>query len=264
MDLLFDPLFRLPFFAGLVAATVAAVIGLYLRLRAEWLAALGFAHVAGAGGVAGLLLGATPLLAALGASALAVAVKGALQRTGNDVYAWLILFGWATMMVGASFSHHAKMLGDTLLEGQLYFAGPPELWATLAVACATALLLPLLSRRLLRQRLFPGHDAANGLRAWPVTVGFDLLAAATIAVSALVMGVMAAFALVFMPAWVAFGVAGGWRRAVAWTAGLAGGVYTGAYVAAMAADLPFAPVLVGLAALLAPLRLLRRFQAGAA
>ncbi len=256
MELLFDPLFRLPFFAGLTAAVAVAVVGLYLRLRGEWLAALGFAHLAGAGGVAGLLLGAPPLAAALTASAVAVAIKGALQRSGNDVYAWMILFGWAAMMLGASMTYHAKLLGENLMEGQLYFVGAEELWATLIVAGAAAVLLPIISRRLLRHELFPGHDAANGKPLWPVTLGFDLIAAAVVAITALVMGVMAAFALVFIPAWLAFALAGGWRRAVAWAAGLAAAIYTAAFVTAMALDLPFATVLVGIAAALAPLRLL--------
>lgn len=256
MDLLLDPLFRLPFLAGLVVAAAVAVVGLYLRLRGEWLAALGFAHVAGAGGVAGLLLGLPPLAAALGVSAAAVGLKGLLRRSGNDVYAWLILAGWAAMLLGSTLSHKAMHLGEALVDGQLYFASLPELVATLVAAAAAALLLPLLSRRLLRQQLFPGHDAANGLWVRPVEAAFDLAAALTIAVGALVMGVMAIFALVFIPPWIAYGIAGGWRRAVAWSVGIAVGGYVFAYVAAITADLPFAPVLVAALAALAPLRLL--------
>ncbi|MBK1735673.1 ABC transporter [Halorhodospira abdelmalekii] len=258
MDLLFDPLFRLPFVAGLMAAIVVAITGLYLRLRAEWLAALGFAHLAGAGGVVGVIIGAPPLAAALGASVIAVLVKGALQRSGNDVYAWLILFGWAAMLIGATFTHHAKILGDALVDGQLYFAASAELWATLSIAAATAIALPLLSRSLLRSELFPGHDRTNGRPLWPVTVGFDLLAAVAIAVAALVMGVMAAFALVFIPAWIAFALAGSWRLAVLWSGLIAAALYTVSYVTALLADLPFAPVLVAIAAAAAPLRLLSK------
>ncbi len=255
MEILFDPLFRVPLVAGLAAALAVASVGLYLRLRAEWLAALGFAHLAGAGGVAGLLIGAPPLAAALGASVLAVAIKGALRRSGNDVYAWLILFGWSAMLVGASMTHHAKLLGDALVDGQLYFAGPAELTAAATAAAITALLLPLLSRRLLRHHLFPGHDPANGRPQWPVILGFDLVTALAVAVAALVMGVMAAFALVFIPAWIAFAFAGGWRRAVVWTLGIAAIGYTAAYVLAITADLPFAPVLVAVLTAMAPLRL---------
>ena len=255
MEILFDPLFRLPFLAGLTAAVAVAAAGLYLRLRAEWLAALGFAHLAGAGGVAGLLIGAPPLAAALGASAAAVAIKGILRRSGNDVYAWLILFGWSAMLLGASMTHHAKLLGEALVDGQLYFAGPAELTAAAAAAALTALVLPLISRRLLRHHLFPGHDPANGRPLWPVTLGFDLVTALAVAVAALVMGVMAAFALVFIPAWLAFAFAGGWRRAVAWTVGIAATGYTAAFVLAIMADLPFAPVLVAVLTAMAPLRL---------
>lgn len=257
-ELLFDPLFRLPFLTGLVISVAAATVGLYLRLRSEWLAALGFAHLAGAGGVLGVFLGVPAMVAALGAAMLAVAGKGALRRTGNDVYAWLILAGWATMMLGASINQQAKLLGDALVDGQIYFVSEPKLWAALGVAAAAGLALPALSRTLLRQHFFPGHDTANGRPVRPYTLAFDLLAAITVAVTALVMGVMAAFALVFLPAWLAYAHAGGWRRAVAWTAGIATTGYVTAFAGALVLDLPFGPVLAAVLALAVGLRALAR------
>ena len=40
---IFDPLFAMPFFTGLVFAVLLPLFGAYLRLRDEWLAALAFA-----------------------------------------------------------------------------------------------------------------------------------------------------------------------------------------------------------------------------
>ena len=53
-----DPLFRLPFVAGLLIAAVLPVLGALLMLRDEWLAALGLAHLAAAGALLGLAVGA--------------------------------------------------------------------------------------------------------------------------------------------------------------------------------------------------------------
>ena len=57
---LIDPLFRLPFLTGLTFALVLPVLGMYLRLREEWLAALAFAQVAAAGSLASSILGLPP------------------------------------------------------------------------------------------------------------------------------------------------------------------------------------------------------------
>ena len=44
LDLLVDPLFRVPFLTGLLLAGLLPLIGMYLRLRGEWLE-IGRAHV---------------------------------------------------------------------------------------------------------------------------------------------------------------------------------------------------------------------------
>ena len=41
MDILLDPLFRIPFLVGLLVSIVLPLMGALLRLREEWLAALG-------------------------------------------------------------------------------------------------------------------------------------------------------------------------------------------------------------------------------
>ena len=48
-DLLFDPLFAEPFVTGLAFAILLPLLGAFLRLRDEWLAALAFAQACQAG-----------------------------------------------------------------------------------------------------------------------------------------------------------------------------------------------------------------------
>jgi zinc transport system permease protein len=62
-ELLFDPLFRVPFATGLLLAAILPLIGMYLRLRNEWLAALAFAQMASAGALVAMVLDG-PMLAA--------------------------------------------------------------------------------------------------------------------------------------------------------------------------------------------------------
>ena len=76
--------------------------------------------------------------------------------------------------------------------------------------------------------------------------GLDLLTAASLAVATATLGLMGAFALVFVPAWIAFRLAPSWRWTLILAALIGGGVYLAAFLAALALDQPFGPVLVAL------------------
>jgi len=55
MDLLLDPLFRIPLLTGLLAAVLLPLLGALLHAREEWLAALGVAHVTASAQLAGAI-----------------------------------------------------------------------------------------------------------------------------------------------------------------------------------------------------------------
>jgi zinc transport system permease protein len=256
---LFDRMFLLPFVNGLLLAALLPLLGAWIRLREEWLAALGLAQVAAAGVVLGAIFVEPVGLVALGAAALAAAAKALLGRAaGNDAYAIMILLGWAAGLVGASFAAHGDELGRALIQGQIYFTGPGHLQGIGALVLVSIGLLPWLSPRLLLGRFFPDHFRANGIANPHHDLVFDILVAVTLALSATAIGVMAAFALVFVPPWVAFRFAHGWRRTLAWSVGLGVLAYLVAFVAAVRLDQPFGPVLVLALLLLAPVRALAR------
>jgi len=255
LELLFDPLFHLPFVTGLLLAPMAAVVGVYLRLRDEWLAALAYAQVAAAGGVIAVVVHAPVMLGALLAAGLVAIAKGVLARPGNDHFVLFIVLGWAVALVAAAFSAHGEMVGKSLMDGQLYFTGSVHLAAAGALMVTGSVALIWLSRKLLMARFFPDYFSANGIPAWRHQVLFDLLVVATVAITTTAFGVMAAFALLFVPAWIAWGVARGWAAVLWLAAGIAVVTYMVAFVVAMAVDQPFGPVMVltlGAAALLRP------------
>ncbi|KIH75932.1 zinc transport system permease protein [Geoalkalibacter ferrihydriticus] len=259
LALIFDPLFHLPFLNGLLLVPLAALLGAYLRLREEWLASLAFAQVAAAGGILSVLFHVPMLLAAVITAILAGIGKGLLQRAGNDNYAILILLGWSVALLIAANSPHGEMLGKALMDGQLYFTGWSHGVSALLLAVALLVVLPWLSPRLLLGRLFPDHFTANDLPGRRYHLIFDLLVVTVLAVTTTAVGVMATFALVFIPSWIAFRLAPSWR-ATLWLSGLlALGAYLVAFVAAILLDQPFGPVLVAVLVLLAPLRF---FQPG--
>jgi zinc transport system permease protein len=255
---LFDRMFLLPFVNGLLLAILLPLLGAWIRLREEWLAALGLAQVAAAGVVVGAIFVEPVALVALAAAALAAAAKALLGRAGNDSYAVMILFGWAVTLIGASFAAHGDELGRALVQGQIYFTGAGHLQGIVALAAVSAVLLPWLSPRLLIGRFFPDHFRANGMPNPHHDVVFDVLVAITLALSATAIGVMAAFALVFVPPWVAFRFAHGWRRTLALSVSLGVLAYLAAFVAAIRLDQPFGPVLVAVLLLFALARPLAR------
>lgn len=253
-DALFDRMFLLPFVNGLLLAVLLPLLGAWIRLREEWLAALGLAQVAAAGVVLGALFVEPVGLVALAAAALAAAAKAFLGRSGNDAYAMMILLGWSVSLIGAAFSAHGDELARALVQGQLYFTGWGHLQGIAVLAVVSAVLLPWLSPRLLLGRFFPDYFRANGVPNPHHDIVFDVLVAVTLALSATAVGVMAAFALVFVPPWLAFRFAHGWRRTLVWSVGLGVVAYLVSFVAAIRLDQPFGPALVAVLLLMAPVR----------
>ncbi|MDQ2069948.1 metal ABC transporter permease [Natronospira bacteriovora] len=253
--ILFDPMFRLPFLIGLLLAVGLSLIGAYLRMREEWLAALGLSHMAAAGGIAALPLGIPALAGALGFAGLAALLKGLLPKASNNHYGLMLLLGWGGALMLAANTHQGEVVGEALLRGQLYFTSKPHLIAASLLILALFSSLSWLSPRLLTERFFPDYFSANRIPAWPHRLVFGALVVVAAVLGTLAMGAMAAFAMFFVPAWVAFVLARGWRRALMLTIVLAVASYLTAFVASMLLDQPFGPTLVLCLALTATLRL---------
>lgn len=256
-ELLFDPLFRLPFFTGLVLAALLPLIGMYLRLRNEWLAALALAQLASAGALAAGAAGAPLLPGGIGLAVAGALLKGRLGRAGDSGYALMLLAAWGAAILMAANLPVAERLGHALFDGQLYLIDEGQFFAVLALAVAAAGALRWLSRPLLLLRFFPDFFRARGLPEGRYNLGFDALAAVALALATTSVGVIAAFGLVFVPPWIAFRRGASWRRGLAWAAGTGVGCYAVAFVVALVLDQPFGPVCAlvlaaaaGLAALL--------------
>lgn len=258
---LFDPLFAGPFATGLGFALLLPLLGCYLRLREEWLAALAFAQTAAAGSLAALLAGWPLLLggvlAAFAAALAKHAFDGATRSAQGAAYALLLLLGWGGAVLLAANQPLAERMGQALFDGQLYFTESWHLIASLTFVPLALFVLRAQSRRLLLAHWFPEYFRARGLSARHAHLAFDLLVAAALALATLSVGVMAAFALIFVPPMIAFALAKSWARAIALSA--LGGLlaYLAAFALALRFDQPFGPVLavllvaMGVAGLLA-------------
>lgn len=239
-----DDLFVVPFFAGLMLALLLPLVGNLLRLRDEWLATLGLAHLSAAGALVGMAIPLPGFIGALAGAFAGVGVKQASGGRSNSTYGLMILSGWALTLLVAANSALGDALAHALIDGQLYFAGGRELAIDALVLLLALPALRWLSPRLVAARLFPGRERANRLPAWRWHVGFDLLAATAIAAGTMTLGLMATFALIFVPPWIAFRQAGGWRKAEWLTVGIGVTGHGLAFALALVLDQPFGPVLV--------------------
>lgn len=244
---LFPSFFVQPFFTGLTFAVLLPVVGAYLRLRDEWLAALALAQTAAAGALVAMLAGAPLLLgglvAGLAAAGLKQGVEGAARGIQGASYALLLLAAWAVAILLVANLPLAERLGHALFDGQLYFTGRDHLVVAVICAAVAGGALFRLSRDLLLSHFFPDFFRARGRSVRRVHLGFDLVVAAVLAMATMSLGVMAAFALVFIPPFVACRRAGSWRRALVLAAAVGVFAYVLAFAVALWLDQPFGPLL---------------------
>lgn len=247
LELLFDPLFARPFVIGLVFAALLPLLGCYLRLREEWLAALALAQMAAAGALLSLLtplpLMAGGLAGAFAAVALKYAYEGGQRQRQGAAYALLLLIGWGVAVLLVANLPLADRVGHALFDGQLYFTEVPHLVAAVLCAALVAGGLWRLSPRLLTAHFFPDFFRSRGGSTRRIGLVFDALVAASLALATMSIGVMSAFALIFVPPWLAFRQARSWRGAQIRAVTLGVLAHTLAFVLALALDQPFGPLL---------------------
>ncbi len=242
---MFDELFLVPFLTGLVFAVLLPVLGCYLRLRDEWLAALAYAHVAAAGALLALVVGLPPLAGGLGLAGMVGAGKQVLARRLNAGagYASLLLAGWAVSVLLAANQPMAERLGHALFDGQLYFSDKNQMITAVVALILSVAILSRLSKHLLLAKVYPDLFRLRRLPGRLIHGGFDVLAALGLALGTMSLGVMGAFALVFVPPWLAFRRAANWRSGLLWAILIGLAAYLAAFALALLLDQPFGPVL---------------------
>ncbi len=242
LELLTDPLFRLPFFTGLAFAVLLALLGMYLRLRDEWVAALALAQMASAGALLATAVGLSLLLGGMAAALAAVAVKSAIARSGDSAYVIMMLVGWGLSILLVANWPAAEQLGHALFDGQLYFTGKTDLVIALAYLLGAAAALAVLSRPLMLARFFPDFFHARGRSERRYHLLFDLLSAGAVALATTAIGIMATFGLIFIPPYLAYAQGRSWRAGLLLSVGIGAASYIVAFALALVFDQPFGPV----------------------
>jgi zinc transport system permease protein len=246
-----DPLFFSPFVTGLAYAVTLSIVGLYLRLRGEWLASLAFAQISAMGALLALVLHASASVGGLAAAILSATLKQTFENAGRKkhgtVYAFLYLFGWSASILLVVNLPVAERAAHALFDGQLYFTGRAQLIEAACLTIMALVVLRLLSKKLLRAHFFPDFQRPCDVRTDWVEKNafflFDLMSAAALAFATMSVGVMAAFALLFIPPLIAFERGTNWARALAIAALVGVLAHVCAFTLALAFDQPYGPLL---------------------
>jgi len=236
-------IFWKPYLTGLAFSIQLALIGLYLQLRREWLAALAYGQVGAAGALLAQVMAWPLALGGLLFSAGAAVAKTLLARPlgAGVMFVLLLLLGWSACLLLTANLSVAERLGQAMFAGQLYFAGTTELLLALLLLLGTLGYLRFFGPSLLQSFLYPGLPC-NQSRRWVRC--FDLCAALVLAAAVMSMGVMGVFALAFVPSWSAFRCAGSWRLACRQSVVLGIGAYSLSFFLAWYWDQPYGPMLV--------------------
>ncbi len=240
-------LLRTPMITGLVLALSLSLLGCYLRMRGEWLAALGLSNMAAAGAAIAVLFHFPALVIATLTVSAATVIKVYLfhsgnRKRGNDYYALLILLGWSALILVSAKSHDALVGASALIDGQLYFVNEALMTISAAYFIMMVTGVYFISRSLLLERFFPDYFSANNRSPWLHRLIFEALVVAGIVLSTVSIGVMSSFALIFIPALIAFTFAGGWPAALVVATATGAVSYLISFGVALELDLPFGPV----------------------
>ncbi|MCL2876818.1 MAG: metal ABC transporter permease [Betaproteobacteria bacterium] len=230
---------------GALLAILLASLGLILRLRHEYWAALAYGQLGAAGALGALAIGYPPLLGGLAASLIAASAKHPLEKRllTTGLFPLLFVFGWSVCQLLTANLPGVERPGAALFEGQLYFTGLEMLLGAALALIVGGVFLWRKGSDLLLAHLYPAHFQAQGRPAWAVRAGFDLLVAAGLVLAVMSLGVMGAFALIFIPPWLACVFSPNWRTAAIAAPILSLLAYLLAFTLALAYDQPFGPML---------------------
>lgn len=237
--------FLAPFLLGLCHAALLGLLGCYLRLRGEWLAALAFAQMSAAGALLALAFLMPPLAGGAAGAAIALALKQSLSEgaRGTSLQALLMLLGGSVALLVSANTPASEPLAHALFDGQLLFAARRDCFVMLAALPLCLLALRMLSRRLLLWQSFADFARARGMAQRSNALAFDALCALALTLAVSQLGVSSAFALTFAPPYLAFKFAPHWRAALALSATLALLSHCAAFALALMLDQPYGAVL---------------------
>lgn len=206
--------------AGLLIGAIAPLIGIFLVLRRYSLIADTLAHVSLAGVAIGLLLNVNPLLTALGASALSsVAIER--LRTSKKIYGESALsiflsgsLALATVLIGLAHGFNVDLF--SYLFGSIVTVRQTDIYIILSLSIIIAAVLAAFYKELVYISFDEEAAKVSGIPVRLFNTLFILLAAAAIAISIPIIGILLISALLVLPIVIALQLKKSFKATLFW------------------------------------------------
>lgn len=216
--------------AGTILSIVAGLVGYFVVLRHQAFAGESLSDVAFTGALGGAALGFNPFISLIVTTVVvALAMGGFGERLrGRDVaigtvLAWVLGLGVFFLSL---FTAHVSGTGTgfsgvTVLFGNILGTSTDQVRTIALMSSVAIVALLLIARPLLFASLDPDVAAAHGVPVRTVGLGFMALLAITVSEATLAVGALLVFALLLLPAAIAYQVISRPFAAIALAAGLA-------------------------------------------
>jgi zinc/manganese transport system permease protein len=215
---------------GTILSTVAGLIGFFVVVRHQAFAGESLSDVAFTGSLGGAVLGINPLVSLIGTTIIvALAMGGFGERLrGRDVaigtmLAWVLGLG---VLFLSLFTTHVSGTGTgfsgvTVLFGNILGIPADQTSIIALISGLVILVLALIARPLLFASLDPDVATAQGVPVRTLGLIFMALLAVTVSIATMAVGALLVFALLLLPAAIAYQLTTRPSVALALSAGLA-------------------------------------------
>lgn len=190
-------------FAGLMAATVCALVSVFVILRRTGFAAHALGHMSLTGAAGAALLGMPMMLGQLLFNVIAAMVMGFMgdKVRKNDLAVGVVL----TFVLGLGayflFLFQNNYAGSvmSILFGNIFAVSHSQLWQMLGLSALVIAVLIVISRPLIFSSIDPVVAAAKNLSLRLLSVVFFAILAITVTMACQVVGVLLVFVLLIIP-----------------------------------------------------------------
>ena len=212
-DILFYDFMQRALLAGTILSSVAGLIGFFVVVRHQAFAGESLSDVAFTGSIGGAAFGINPLIGLIGTTIIvALAMGGFGERLrGRDVaigtvLAWVLGLG---VLFLSLFNAHVSGTGTgfsgvTVLFGNILGITENQITTIALISGLVILVLALIGRPLLFASLDPDVAAAQGVPVQTLGLGFMVLLAVTVCIATMAVGALLVFALLLLPAAMAY------------------------------------------------------------
>jgi zinc/manganese transport system permease protein len=231
--------------AGTILSIVTGLVGYFVVLRHQAFAGESLSDVAFTGALGGAVMGINPFVGLIATTVTVALIMGKFgeRLRGRDVaigtvLAWVLGLGaffWNLFNAHVS-GTGTGMSGVTVLFGNILGTSTDQVRSIALVSVVAIIALLLIMRPLLFASLDPDVAAARGVPVRVLGLGFMALLAVTVSVATMAVGALLVFALLLLPAAIAYRVVSRPFAALALSAtlavaftwfGIAIGFYTG-------------------------------------